>query len=43
MDVDGERFVEGLLPPLDGHGWRVLQVEADGTLAAFDAAAGQVC
>jgi hypothetical protein len=40
--VGGERFVEGLLPPSGGRGWRGVQAEADGTLVGFDAATGQV-
>jgi hypothetical protein len=40
--VGGERFVEGLLPPSGGRGWRGLQAEADGTLVCFDAATGRI-
>ena len=40
--VGGERFVEGLLPPSGGRGWRGVQAEADGTLVGFDAATGRV-
>jgi outer membrane protein assembly factor BamB len=40
--VGGERFVEGLLPPAEGRGWRGVQAEADGTLVGFDAATGRV-
>lgn len=40
--VGGERFVEGLLPPSGGRGWRGVQAEADGTLVAFDTATGEV-
>ena len=40
--VVGERFVEGLLPPSGGRGWRGVQAEADGTLVGFDAATGRV-
>lgn len=48
LQVGGERFSEGLLPPSPNHGdkknhrgWRGLQVEADGTLVCFDAATGR--
>jgi PQQ-like domain len=34
-------FNEGLLPPKAGRGWRVGQVEADGTLVCFDAETGR--
>lgn len=34
-------FVEGLLPPSGEIGWRVGQVEVDGTLVCFDAATGK--
>jgi outer membrane protein assembly factor BamB len=42
LQVGGERFVEGLLPPSGGRGWRGVQAEADGTLVCFDAATGEV-
>jgi outer membrane protein assembly factor BamB len=42
LQVGGERFVEGLLPPSGVRGWRGVQAEADGTLACFDAATGEV-
>ncbi len=40
--VGGERFVEGLLPPSRGRGWRGVQAEADGMLVCFDATTGRV-
>ncbi len=39
--VGGEKFVEGLLPPSKDRGWRVGQIEADGTFICFDAATGR--
>lgn len=41
LQVSGQRFVEGLLPPAEGRGWRVGQTEADGTFVCFDAATGK--
>ena len=34
-------FSEGLLPPCDGRGWRVVQAQVDGKLVCFDAATGK--
>ena len=34
-------FSEGLLPPCEGRGWRVVQAQVDGKLICFDAATGQ--
>ncbi len=42
LQVSGERFVEGLLPPSGRRSWRGMQAEADGTLVDFDAATGEV-
>jgi hypothetical protein len=39
--VGSDRFMEGLLPPGEGRGWRGLQAQVDGSLVCFDVASGR--
>ncbi|MFH1634575.1 MAG: hypothetical protein ABIG63_11295 [Chloroflexota bacterium] len=34
-------FSEGILPPCEGRGWRVVLAQVDGKLICFEAATGQ--